>query len=164
MTSKNDAPRVPPEVEHDAGERKDQNQDARKDFVRRVNGSFAAVYSLGGLAILICLVLYSGLNLYFVGFSALASASFWVGAVLLFLVGLFVLRIFVARRAFSLLAEIKAYCAEHQLDLGRFRAEFTDGDTFPFFESVFTVTERRLKLAEGGDAEAPNTTESPENP
>ena len=62
---------------------------------------------------------------------------------LVFLVGLFVLRVFVARRALRLLAEIEQYCARHQLGVQEVRRRFTRNETYPFFDSIFEVAERR---------------------
>lgn len=112
-------------------------------FVREIDRQFGRVYSRGGLAILAAIALFCGLAVALFGVETLKMARLWIGLVLVFLVSLFVLRIFVARRALELLAKTQAYCGTHNLDIGALRAEHTKNETYQFFESVFEVAERR---------------------
>lgn len=120
-----------------------QQFEAHRQFVREMNSNFATVYGYGGAAVLAVAasVLLVAWNL-----GVLWTPLPWIGAVTAFLVGLFVLRLFVRRRAQKLLDNIRQYCEINDLTVEELRERFADDELYPYFESIFEVVERRRQL------------------
>jgi Flp pilus assembly protein TadB len=119
------------------------DRDAHRGFVREMNKAFASVYGYGGAAVIALVA--AGVALA-ANFGVLGSPLVWIGAVTLFLVALFVLRIFVRRRAQRMLERIRQYCSVNDLSSDEFRQRFGGEGLYPYFESIFEVVERRQKL------------------
>ena len=109
-------------------------------FVREMNNAFSSVYGYGGAAVMAIAgsVLLVGWNL-----GQLTTPLIWLIAVSTFLVGLFVLRIFVRRRAKSLRERIRQYCDINDLSVDELRERWADDEAYPYFEAIFEVVERR---------------------
>lgn len=141
-----------------------------EDFVRGIDRQFGRAYSLSGLVVIAAVALFAGLAVALFGTETLRMARLWIGVVLVFLVSLFVIRIFVARRAFELLAKIQRYCQDHGLHVEAFRAAHTQNGAYQYFQSVFEVTQRRKPaggapthaVGEADPAETPEIAETPE--
>lgn len=119
------------------------NKDAHRGFVREMNRGFATVYGYGGAAVL---VVTAAVVAVAATFDALGSPLTWIGAVVCFLLGLFVLRIFVSRRAHRMLERMHHYCEVNDISVGELRKRYTGEGLYPYFESIFEVVERRQKL------------------
>ena len=68
------------------------------------------------------------------------------------LVGLFVVRSIVRRRARRLYERVQAYCRANDIDVERLRSHYRGEDFYDFFEALFELEERRRRL-EGGDGD-----------
>ncbi|QDG52946.1 hypothetical protein FIV42_20020 [Persicimonas caeni] len=121
----------------------DATPDAHRGFVREMNRGFATVYGYGGAAVLAVTAAVVGVA---ATFDALGSPLTWIGAVVAFLLGLFVLRIFVSRKAHRMLDRMRQYCEVNEVTVDELRARYTGEGLYPYFESIFEVVERRQKL------------------
>lgn len=141
---------------------------ADEDFVYQIDRQFARAYSYGGLAVIAAVLLFAGLAVAIFGTETLRMARLWIGLVLVFLVGLFVIRIFVARRALELLAKVQSYCLANDRAILSFRDAHTQNGAFQFFASIFEYAERRsiaLEPKARAVAEEPRSAEeNSENP
>jgi FtsH-binding integral membrane protein len=136
--SQDSPPQQPPQASsHDA--------EAHRGFVREMNSAFSLVYGYGGAVVL---VLAAGVLLVAWNLGLLWTPAPWVLAVTVFLVGLFVLRIFVRRRANHLLDSIRQYCEINDLTVEQLRSRYADEALYPYFDSIFEVVERRRQLRE----------------
>ncbi len=117
--------------------------DSHRGFVREMNNAFSAVYAVGGISV-VALTVAVGVVAAQLG--ALASPLTWIAAVGVFLVGLFVLRVIVRRRALRLRERIRAYCQANDVPVDELRQHYDDGEAYPYFASIFEVIERREQL------------------
>ncbi len=128
------------EAQFDADE---PSAEVHRGFVREMNSSFGTVYGYGGAAVLAATAAVVALG---ATFDKLGSPLIWIGAVLSFLGGLFVLRIFVHRKAKRMLDRLRQYCEVNDLSVDELRQRYTGEGLYPYFESIFEVVERRQKL------------------
>jgi hypothetical protein len=119
------------------------DRDAHRGFVREMNQGFSSVYGYGG-AVMVAVI--AGGLVVAAKFGLLGSPLVWIAAVVLFLVGLFVLRIVVGRRARRMYERIDQYCAINEVPIEEFRERYSGEGLYPYFESIFEVLERRQKL------------------
>lgn len=126
------------------------DQDVHRGFVREMNSGFATVYGYGGAAVLAAT---AGIVAVAAALDALGSPLTWIGAVVAFLVGLFVLRIFVRRKAERLLARLHQYCEVNEVTVDSLRQRYAGDGLYPYFESIFEVVERRQKLRKQQDSQ-----------
>lgn len=118
-------------------------RETHRPFVREFDRKFASVYGFGGAAVVIisAMVPLIGWSL-----SALGSPITWSLCVTVFLISVFVLRIFVRRRAERYRRAIGDYCDVNDIDVERLREAYVDEDIYRYFESIFETIERREKL------------------
>ena len=125
--------------------------DDHRPFVRELDRKFSTVYGVGGAAVL-------GSGLAVIGFAwwrnLLGEPNIWALAVTVVLVSLFVLRLFVRRRAERYLSSIREYCRANDVDPQQLREHFDEGERYPYFQSVFETVERREKLRSERDSES----------
>jgi hypothetical protein len=121
----------------------DEQADAHRGFVREMNKSFSSVYGYGGMA-----VIAASAAVPLVGWQlgVLGSPVTWSLAVVALLVGLFVVRIFVRRRAQRLRDRIRKYCEINDISAEALRERFGEDSLYPFFASIFKVVERRESM------------------
>lgn len=127
------------EKESPADEPEDGDLEAHRSFVREMNGAFGVVYGYGGAVVLAvtAAVPVVGWRL-----GELTSPLLWLAAVIVFLGGLYALRMVVRRRAGRLHERIERYCEVNELSVDRLREHFRGEATYPYFDSIFEVVER----------------------
>lgn len=118
--------------------------EVHRSFVREMNGAFGTVYGYGG-AVVLALTVATPL----VGwqFGALKSPLLWLATVLVFLGSLFALRLVVRRRAERLVGRVRQYCEVNDVSADALRDHYADEETYPYFNSMFEVVERRRQRA-----------------
>lgn len=124
---------------------RDESEDleAHRSFVREMNSAFGTVYGYGGAAVLLVV---AGLLVVGWRLGQLTSPLLWLGTVVIFLASLFVLRMIVRRRAERLLERIRQYCEVNDLTVQQLREHFEREDTYPYFDSIFEIVERRRQI------------------
>ena len=122
-----------------------ENGEEHRAFVREMNDKFSVVYGYGGAAVMAVAgsVLLIGWNL-----GLLWTPLIWILAVTAFLVGLFVLRLFVRRRAKRLADQVRQYCEINEITVDQLRERWGDQHRYPYFTAIFEVIERRRQLKE----------------
>ncbi|MFP4600465.1 MAG: hypothetical protein ACLFVJ_19580 [Persicimonas sp.] len=127
----------------------DEVVDEHRGFVREMNSAFSSVYGYGGGAVLAALaaVVVAGWQ-----FGRLGSPLLWIAAVVIFLGSLFVLKIFVRRRAERLLERIRQYSEVNDISPEILRERYGQEGLYPYFDSIFEVVERAQHIRdERGD-------------
>lgn len=126
------------------------SDDAHRGFVREMNRGFATVYGYGGAAVL---AVMAAVVVVAASVDALGSPLTWIGTVVGFLLSLFVLRIFVSRRAHRLVERMHQYCQINDISVDDLRQRYAGEGLYPYFESIFEVVERRQQLRNPQDSE-----------
>ena len=116
-----------------------------RPFVRELDRKFSSVYGFGGAAVLGC----AGAVLLFAWWRGLLwEPTIWALTLTVGLVALFVLRLFVRRRAKHYLTSVRDYCRANEMEPAELREYFDGGERYPYFEAIFETIERRRQLRE----------------
>lgn len=135
-------------TEQPAAEGEEQQQaraEAHRPLVREIDRSLGAAYGYGGGAVLLGTVLAVGLAWWW---GALWSPLTWLVVVTIGLVGLFVVRSAVHRRAEQLRGRLEEYCEANAVTPRELRRHFGREEYYTFFEALFELQERRERLRE----------------
>jgi uncharacterized membrane protein len=129
----------------------DDEMERHRPLIREVDRSLGTTYGYGGGAILLVVVGVVIGGWWTVG---LASAVTWLAAITVALVGLFVVRAIVRRRARRLYERVQAYCRANDIDVDELRAHYRSEEFYDFFEALFELEQRRRRL-QGEQADEP---------
>ncbi|MFW5966301.1 MAG: hypothetical protein ACOCV2_02230 [Persicimonas sp.] len=123
----------------EADQPEEEGLEGHRSFVREMNRAFGAVYGYGGAAVLAVTAAVPVVGWWL---GELTSPLLWLFGVIVFLGGLYVLRMVVRRRAGRLHERIERYCEANELSVDRLREHFHGEATYPYFDSIFEVVER----------------------
>ena len=125
-----------------ADKESEASSDAHRAFVREIHNGLAGTYGFGGGVVLLVVV---GLLVATWWFGTLWSPVPWLLAVTVGLSGLFVVRLLVYRRVDDYWRRLQGYCDQNDLSVQQLRAYYNQEETYPFFEVLFELQERRQK-------------------
>jgi uncharacterized membrane protein len=127
----------------------EEEMEQHRPLIREVDRSLGTTYGYGGGAVLLAVAAVLLGGWWTVG---LVSGITWLSAITVALIGLFVVRSIVRRRARRLYDRVQAYCRANDIDVERLRSHYRGEDFYDFFEALFELEERRRRL-EGSDGD-----------
>ena len=136
--------------QRDPPDESEPSSDAHRAFVREIHNGLAGAYGFGGGLVVVGVI---GMLAAFTWFGTLWSPVPWLLAVTVGLIGLFLVRMLVYRRVEDYWRRLQGYCDQNDLPVDQLRAHYAEEDTYPFFEVLFELQERRQRRLTDPDEE-----------
>jgi len=128
--------------QRDPPDESEPSSDAHRAFVREIHNGLASTYGFGGGLVLLVVI---GMLVATWWFGTLWSPVPWLLAVTVGLIGLFLVRMLVYRRVDDYWRRLQGYCDQNDLPVDQLRAYYNEEETYPFFEVLFELQERRQR-------------------